>query len=317
MNPRTIRWQSCVTFTLLLIVASIGSVGAALGLTGTALLGALALNGSYAYSLGDRGRAPRRAHGDRWVARYLAFGLLLPFLFALGLLLVGYDPSVHVWKFTVDETSALAIAAAALFLLILLSSLVDWYYIRPRIDGVVCAPPCRSSGAETWKRPTRRWYLHRGLAVLAYMGFAVAVALVVMLMLVRVDPAAAGVVGGISGIVGLLLIFAGRYREEIPVVAQLVLSPVYCLGDDLAYELRKPKRGYVLHVAVPVTKLVPLDEHGRPTGTDFEERRNSVLVEAEPTPRKTVACAEGCAKLNPHCLADEPRQEEARRYLIV
>jgi hypothetical protein len=240
VNPRTIRWQCCVTASLLVVVGLIGSSTAALGLAGVALLSALFLNGAYAHSLGERGRAERRIHGDRWVARYLLFGILLPLVLALGLLLGGYDPSVHVWDFTANEASALVIAAATLFILVLTSSLVDWYYIRPRIDGVICVPPCRSSGAGNWKRPTRRWYLHRGLAVLAYMGFAIAVALIIMLMLVRVDPAAAGVVGGISGIAGLLLIFAGRYREELPVVAQFVLSPAYCLGDDLSYELRSP-----------------------------------------------------------------------------
>jgi hypothetical protein len=158
--------------------------------------------------------------------------------------------------------------------------------------------------------------LHRGLAVLAYMGFAITIALIIMLMLVRVDPAAAGVVGGISGIAGLLLIFAGRYREELPVVAQFVLSPAYCLGDDLTYELRKPKRGYVLHVAVPVTKLVPLGDNGKPTGADFVEQRNSALAEAEPTPHRTVACAEACAKLNPQCLTEAPRKDPRRRRLV-
>jgi hypothetical protein len=302
---------------LLLIVALVGAVGAALLLAGTALLSALALNASYARSLGDRGRADRRMHGDRWVARYLGFGLLLPFSVCVGLRLCGYESSFHIWDFTASETSSLAIAGAALFVLVLLSSLVDWYYIRPRIDGVVCTPPCRSSGSDTWKRPTRRWFLHRGLVVLAYMGFAIVVALIVMLMLVRVDPAAAGVIGGISGIAGLLLIFAGRYREELPVVAQFVLSPAYCLGDDLSYELRKPKRGFVLHVAVPVTKLVPLDDHGRPTGADFVELKNSVLGEAEPEPHRTVACAVACAKLNPQCLADAPRRDRRRHRLVL
>jgi hypothetical protein len=317
MNPRTIRWQACVTVPLLLMVALVATPAAAYYLAGAALVLTVALNGGYAYSLGSKGRPKRRRHGDQWVARYAAFGFGVPLVVGVVLDLAGYDPSVHVWDFTLAETSTLAIAGGTLFVLIMLSSLIDWYYIRPRIDGVVCMPPCRSSGSETWKGPTRWWFLHRGLATLAYIGFALVVALVIMLMLVRVHKTAAGVIGGVGGIAGLLLIFAGRYRSELPTVAQFVLSPAYCLGDDLAFQARRgPERGYVLHVAVPVTKLVPLDEQGHPTGAPFVERKNTDLAEADPVALLTVACNDGCAKLNPECAADLPREDHKRRYLI-
>jgi hypothetical protein len=318
MNPRTIRWQACVTVPLLLMVALIATPVAAYCLAGVALVLTGALNGGYAYSLGRKGRPQRRRHGDRWVARYVAFGFGGPLVIGVALDLAGYDQSVHVWDFTVAETSTMVIAGGTLFVLIMLSSLIDWYYIRPRIDGVVCAPPCRSSGSDTWKGPTRWWFLHRGIATLAYIGFALVIALVIMLMLVRVHKTAAGVIGGVGGIAGLLLIFAGRYRSELPTVAQFVLSPAYCLGDDLAFHARRgPERGYVLHVAVPVTKLVPLDDEGHPTDVPFVERKNTDLAEADPVALRTVACDGRCAKLNPQCAADLPRQDHKRRYLIL
>lgn len=307
-----------MTASLLLAVALIVAPAAVLWLSGVALVSTLALNAGYGRSLGDRGRPDRRIHGDRWVARYVAFGLCGPLVIALALLLAGHNASVHVWDFTVNETSALVIALGALFVSVLLSSLADWYYVRPRIDGVVCAPPCRSSGSETWKLPTRWWYLHRGLATLAYMALALVVALVVMLMLVRAHPDAAGVIGGVGGIAGLLLIFAGSYRSQLPTVAQFVLSPAFCLGDDLAYEAHRWNgRGFVLHVAVPVAKLVPLDEKGLPTGAPFVERKNSDLAEADLTSMPTVACADGCAKLNPECVANAPKRDERRRLLVL
>ena len=46
-------------------------------------------------------------------------------------------------------------------------------------------------------------------------SFAVTVAVIVMIMLVREHPKAAAVVGGVSGIAGLLLIFAGSYRSAL------------------------------------------------------------------------------------------------------
>jgi len=275
------------------------------------------LNASYAHSLGDRGRSPRRMHGDRWVARYVAFGLLLPAFLALGLLLAGHDPQLTVWDFTTSESGAIAIGLATLFVLILASSLVDWYYIRPRIDGVIRTPPCLSSGSDDWKGPTRWWFLHRGLATLAYFAFALMVALVLMLMLVREHPAAAGVIGGVGGLTGLMLIFAGSYRAQLPTVAQFVLSPAFCLGDDLSFEAHKWNgRGFVLHVAVPVTKLVPLGVDGMPSGPPFVERRNSDLNESDLVARATVACAGGCAKLNAQCVVGAAR-EDRRRHLLV
>ncbi len=306
-----------MTCVLLLALALIVAPSSVFWLAGAALIGALALNLAYAHSLQESGRSERRIHGDRWVVRYVAFGLLVPLLVAIALSAAGYNKSVHLGDFTVNETSTVLIAGTALFTIIVSSSLIDWYYIRPRIDGVVCIPPCRSSGSDTWKRVTRWWYLHRGLATLAYLGFALVVALVIMLMLVREHPSAGAVIGGVGGLASLLLIFAGRYRAQIPTVAQFVLSPAYCLGDDLSYEAHKwDGRGFILHVAVPVTKLVPLDQAGDPSGAPFVERKNSDLAESDLTSVRTVACAGKCAKLNPQCVVEEPRLDQQRHLLV-
>jgi hypothetical protein len=318
VNPGTIQWQAAVVASLLIAMTLIVAPATTLLLAGPALAAATGLNAAYARKLGRRGRPKRRIDGDRWVARFVAVGLVLPLLLALVLVLAGYDADVRVWDFTVAETAAVAIAAAALFTLILLSSLIDWYYIRPRIDGVIAAPPCRSSGPDTWKRPTRRWFIHRGLATIAYILFALTLALVVMIMLVREHPAVAGVIGGVGGIASLLLIFAGDYRAQLPTVAKWALSPAYCLGDDLSYAgYRTGGRGFVLHVAVPVTKLVPLDEGGNRTEVAFVERKNTDLAEAELIPRRTHACDGGCVKLNAQCVVGLPRRDARKRLLIL
>lgn len=318
VNPRTIRWQAAVNFALLLLVATVIGPLTVLILAGAGVTWMLAFNAGYAHDLKDRGRPARRIHGDLWVGRYVALGVLGPFLIAVALRSLAYDPEVRVWDFTADETSSLLVGAAALFTVILASSIVDWYYIRPRIDGVVGTPSCRSSGSDRWKGPTRWWYLHRGIATLAYIAYALLVALVVMLMLVREHPAAAGVIGGVGGIASLLLIFAGKYRAQLPTVAQFVLSPAYCLGDDLSYEAgRWAGRGFVLHVAVPVTKLVPLDQFGHPTGVPFVERKNSDLGEADLTSRRTIACDKSCVRLNPECVVGEARRDQRQRRFVL
>jgi hypothetical protein len=248
---------------------------------------------------------------------------MLPLALALAVTLLGTDPATAFWGFRHAEIEALLTALGALFLTVFLSSLIDWYYVRPRIDGFICAPPClaRTEEKGPWKILTRRWYIHRGLATLAYILFAIAVAVIVMIMLVREAPAVAGVIGGVSGLAGLLLIFAGPYRSELPAVTKWALSPAFVLGDDLRFEgIRKAKRGYVLHVAVPVVKLVPLDRNGRPTDAPFIEPKNSQLADAELEAKPTRACKEGCAGLNPECARhpgrDSARLDRRRRLLV-
>lgn len=303
-----------VTAGLLIATVFLVAPTTTLVLGGLGVVGALLLNGGYARALGQRGRPARRIQGDRRVTGCLVLALIAPMAIALVATQTAAGRDVDVWDFTDAEVAAIMVGACALFVLILLSSLIDWYYVRPRIDGVVWRPPCRSSGDPRWKRVTRRWYLHRGLATVTYVLFALLVALVIMLMLVREHPAAAGVVGGVGGIASLLLIFLGEHRSELPTVATFVLSPRFSLGDDLSYDPDgRSRRGFVLHVAVPVTKLVPLDDDGKRTPTAFVERRNSELAASELEARACVACDAGCVKLNPECVVGEVRLD-ARRW---
>lgn len=324
MNPRTVLWQTVTIAVILGLIVLFGDPLAGACLAGTGSAVAVGLNAGYARALGARGRTSRRIAGDNLVATYVGLGLVVPFAAALAAALLDHRPTTTFWGFRHDEVGALLTAGGALLLAVLLSSLIDWYYVRARIDGVVCAPPCLAGKHEKapWKRVTRRWYLHRGLATLAYILFAIAVAIVVMVMLVREDPAVAGVIGGVSGLAGLLLIFAGSYRSELPAVAKWVLSPGFVLGDDLRFEgIRKAKRGYVLHVAVPVVKLAPLDRNGQPTDAPFIEPKNSQLAEADLEAQPARACKHGCAGLNPECLRhpgrDNARVDRHRRRLVL
>ena len=323
MNPRTILWQSLATGAILALMIAFASPGLAIWLSTIALALAIALNAGYARALGKLGRSLRRIRGDHLIAAYVGVGLAAPLLAAVLADVASVRPGIAFWGFRHLEIEALITACGALLAVILVSSLIDWYYIRPRIDGVVCEPPCLASKDQKgpWKRVTRRWYIHRGLATFAYILFAIAVAVIVLLMLIREDHAAAELIGGISGIAGLLLIFAGSYRSELPTAAKWALSPGFYLGDDLTYEgAQRTKRGYVLHVAIPVVKLVPLNKRGHPVGASFLEIKNTVLAEGELTTRPTIACKEGCVGLNLECLrrdaAANERRDFRRRLLI-
>jgi hypothetical protein len=280
-------------------------LGASLAAVG--LVAAVLLNVGYARALDTKGRPRRRVLGDHLVAAYVAGGLLAPFIGSVAAAAMGIHPVVRFWGFSHTEIEVLLATSSALSITSLLASLADWYYIRPRVDGLVLEPPCRASDRQKmyWKRVTRRWLLYRGFVAFAYTAFVLTVAIVVMGMAVRQYPAGAATIGGLGGLAGLLLILSGGYRSEMPIIARWVLSPAFVLGDDLMFEgLRRPRRGYVLSIAVPAIKLVPLDSKGQPTDVPYMETPTSRLDESELITRSTTACAEKCARLNPECLCD-------------
>lgn len=322
MNPRTILWQVIVLIALVCTAALVVDPLTGFVMAGIGLELALVLNVGYAHALGAQGRPSRRLKGDRMVGRLVILGFGVPLVLSAVAALAGHTPNPKLWEFNEIEIAALFIAPAVLFTLIVLSSLVDWYYVRPRIDGVVREPPCRSPKDGIWKRVTRRWLLHRTIATVAYFLFALSEAFAVMLMLAREHPVAAGVVGGVGGLAGLFLIFVDTYRAQLPTVAKWILGPAFRLGEDLRFGAYMFEgRGYVLHVSVPVTKLAALDEHGAPIREEdgsvrLFERRNTDLSAANLDAQHRVLCPATCQRLNPECVFGEHRSDTRARSVI-
>lgn len=44
------------------------------------------------------------------------------------------------------------------------SSLIDWYWVLPRVSGIVSPPPCVRVGGKYYDGVTKVWYLHRATA---------------------------------------------------------------------------------------------------------------------------------------------------------
>ena len=317
MNPATVAWQSCVVAVLLGLLSLTGSWH--WGLAGVCLGAgwALVLNLDYARALGAKPRSVRRMAGDRAVGRLTLLAYLPPAAIAVAAASLNW-PAWTTKPFTTDEARAMLVGVAYFFLVVLMSSMVDWYYIRPRIDGVVRAPPCQSSGAPIWKRVTRRWYLHRSIAAAAYLALVVDIAFVVIWMLLREAPLAAGVIGGIGPLIAIGVMVFHAYRVEMKTVPGLVMSPEFVLGDDLTYyPPRAPRRGYVLHVAVPKIKLAPLTEDGLPVPkANFDEPSNSAVIEGGFESRKFAGCFR-CLGVNPECTVAQPRGEVGRKRLLI
>ena len=109
-----------------------------------------------------------------------------------------------------------AVLLGATATVILLSSLVDWYVILPRISGLLGTRPCREPDADfprrpqTWREVTRWWYIHRIVAALALrFGLSFAISLTVS---EHIDvPYGASIVAGAA--VGFLASYVAAVRK--------------------------------------------------------------------------------------------------------
>jgi len=99
-----------------------------------------------------------------------------------------------------------------------------------------------------------------------------------------------------------------------------IRTPHYWLGDDLHYDTdRWERRGYVLHVAIPMTKLGPLDRQtgARLRDVEFSEEPAPELHLAHCESTQFLGCDQGCVKMNPECSFEEPRGERGRKRWFV
>jgi hypothetical protein len=230
----------------------------------------------------------------------------------------------------------LTVAAAV----VLLSSLVDWYVILPRVSGLLGVRPCRQPNGDfrrrprTWRETTRWWYIHRIAAALV-LRFGISYAVVFAVSHHTSIPGGASIVGGAAAagfasylaaipkafweaghptlIVGrtvqrrrlertprVLAVFG--LRLKIPVFKRLVVGALR-------------SREYVYDVALEAVQLapagpreqadVPRDEDGE---VEYERDPRKVKVrdiaasEPEPAEDRFYGCNERCSGVNWYCI---------------
>jgi hypothetical protein len=62
--------------------------------------------------------------------------------------------------------TAVTIGIVAIFA----SSMIDWYWVLPRVSGIVRMAPCEQAGGQRWARTTGVWLFHRGVATMVVAG---------------------------------------------------------------------------------------------------------------------------------------------------
>jgi hypothetical protein len=167
MDPHGFMHLQAFLLALSLIGLALGAPVIALAICGVLLVEWLAVDSAYARTLKGRDRLAGRARGDREVARQAGLIIALPAAVAGGTAVVSF----RAW-----HASAATVGGAfltAFWLATYASSVIDWYYVRPRRDGVVVEPPCRTSGRASWTGLTRIWLAHRSVAVIVMFVCAV------------------------------------------------------------------------------------------------------------------------------------------------
>jgi hypothetical protein len=215
----------------------------------------LAWNLHYARSLASRGRSPRRVTGDRRVSLQVTVVLLVTLACALTAGLVPID-------YLGTPASPLACAAVVVLLLVYGSSVFDWYYIRPRLDGVVIHPPCQTSGDPVWIGVTQKWFANRSICDILCsagggMGFVFACywiysAFGPISQLPPIVRILLSLAGGIAGAGGKILV--GNKNPWVALRHNSISPPNYALGTDV-YDGPGP-RGFIRDVSAHQVTLV-------------------------------------------------------------
>jgi hypothetical protein len=320
MNPRgAVRGQSGV----LAIVGATSCLSPLwpmnLALAGLLVSGWASLNFFYSKHLGDRPRRPARVEGDLEVARQVA-------LVTTGCLLAT-AASVADIRLTESQQVAIGLLCAMTFFeAMYLSSLFDWYYIRPRRDGVWAKPPCQTSMESRWDTATRHWYRHRCVAAfVCYLAASTGVGFFALAVIGRDGFPSSMMVGSTfvasATLAGALMgRFYGSLAEVGSVFASCSISPPdHALGQRLV-RVGETGGSFVRDVAVEGVVCVPLTASQTPSG-DGLLRLRVADVQGNHELRRTAftGCRFTCSRVNSECewiFDSEYPKRKSRRWVV-
>jgi hypothetical protein len=264
---------------------------------------------------------------------------LLTGLTASGLL-IAFPADTPVPELPPGTSILLAVTGS----IVLLSSLVDWYIILPRVSGLLGIRPCRHPDTDfprspkTWRETSRWWYIHRIVAALV-LRFGISYAVVIAVAHQTSIPGGASIVGGAA---------AGSFASYLAAIPKTVWEaghPSLIIGRTvsrsnierlprfitiLGLRLKIPllsrrvegalrPRDYVYDVAVEGVQLVaadsregelPLDE--KDGSLVFERNPRKLKVrdidasQPEPAEEPFHGCSGRCSGINWYCI-ENPR----------
>jgi hypothetical protein len=155
-----------MTAYALIVITASGAI-AARGFPATALglsIGLLAVGAALEASYLVRRRSDRvlshRRGLDRVVrAQWIGIGVLGS-LIAVAVGHIDPPPLAHTAEFVQTLVVGVAIAVPAIYV----SSIVDWYWVLPKVSGMAGVAPCERVGGEGFAGVTKIWLFHRAAA---------------------------------------------------------------------------------------------------------------------------------------------------------
>lgn len=244
----------------------------------------------------------------------------------VALTLVFRSLNLHPLRDSGTLARTIIVAVAVTLVGVYASSLVDWYWILPKVSGLVCLAPCEAAGRERWSLVTSFWYFHRAVATALV---AISVTGVPLYMLSTKDSGRAQAfwtvvslgVAGLAGVFYKQTFRAGWYAFNPPIhVGDVIRAEIEVDGED------ERRDAYVVDVSLQGAKVKLLEE-GRFTGPRFETKGDIAPIPNEELPkvrRRHISrpfCPDDiCAGINWYCrcnvlahvqkpekqLADEP-----------
>lgn len=153
---------------------------------------------------------------------------------------------------------ALAVGSASVYS----ASLVDWYWVLPRITGMLGARPCRRDQppiravGQSWEEVSRYWYWNRIVVAVIVMLAGAAVAFnVVRLVFGSNDAATIG-----AAVTAIMALLAEGYRQHLPWALMQALNPTTKVGDIRHFDGREV---WAVDVSLEGVKYIDLDSHAR------------------------------------------------------
>lgn len=207
---------------------------------------------------------------------------------------------------------AMLLIAVAVSYLIFISTLMDWFYVRPHLRGG-CGTICATSLEEMWRGVTRAWLLHRALATLGVIaGVTALAALSANSWLRPIDETVAAAIAAVATII------AGYYLTRAAPLLAIAINPPVQVGDviEIAEEFNVHRPGelreyFVVDVALEGVKLLQVGEGDEVPRTGPDARRThdrtvdvmeiSRLLRGR---RPVGPCLQRCQRLTEHCACE-------------
>jgi len=203
---------------------------------------------------------------------------------------------------------AMTLTSLAAASLVLLSGLIDWFYVRPHLrggQGTICA----TSMHHRWRGVTRTWLMHRAAATLGVIAAITAIVTMAANSWVRpLDDVVAGAIAGVATII------AGYYITRTAPLLAIAVNPPVQVGDviELAEEFNihepdKLREYFVVDVALEGVKLLRVDRDDcvRRTGLDARRTHDRTVDVAEIAKllrgRRAIRPCDSCQRLSEHC----------------